>query len=103
MSMRAASNHEFDYQTARDAVVCARISSELKHDVESVLNRLGLTMSEAINIYLAQIQLNEGIPFAIKVPKLPNKTTLKTFAETDRGKKVVKVKSVREIFKKAGL
>lgn len=100
-SQLARKHHEnLDHEHyIRDAVVRARISSALKHDVESVLDRLGITMSEAISLYLAQIKLNDGIPFAVKVP---NAITLKTFEETDKGKNVIKVKSVREIFKKAG-
>ena len=100
MNIRVESRTRHEHQVVRDAVVRARVNSELKHNVEDVLKRLGLTMSEAISLYLAQIQLNEGIPFAVKIP---NKITLKTFAETDQGKNVVKVKNVREIFKKARL
>jgi DNA-damage-inducible protein J len=84
----------------RNAVVRARVNSGLKQEVENVLNRLGITMSEAIGLYLSQIKLNDGIPFDIKVP---NKMTLKTFTETDKGKNIVKVDKVREIFEKAGV
>lgn len=96
----ANENHKSDQSLFRDAVVRARVNSDVKHEVESVLNRLGLTISEAISMYLSQIQLEGGIPFAIKIP---NKGTLKTFAETDQGKNVNRAKSVREIFEKAGL
>jgi DNA-damage-inducible protein J len=92
-------NENHDQHLFRDAVVRARVNSDVKHDVESVLNRLGITMSEAISLYLSQIQLEGGIPFAIKIP---NKATLKTFTETDRRKNLKKAKNVREIFKKAG-
>lgn len=84
----------------RDTVVRARVNSNVKHDVEGVLNRLGLTMSEAISLYLSQIQLEQGIPFAVKIP---NKVTLKTFAATDRGKNIKPAKTVKEIFKQARL
>lgn len=94
-------NKSYDnHRTTRDAVVRARVSSDLKHDAENILDKLGITISEAISLYLAQIKLNDGIPFTIKVP---NKLTLKTFTETDQGKNVVKVKKVQDIFKEAGL
>ena len=99
-SQLANENNHHSQHLIRDTVVRARVNSEVKHDVESVLNRLGLTMSEAISLYLSQIQLEGGIPFAIKIP---NKITLKTFSETDQGKNVKKAESIREIFKKAGL
>lgn len=84
---------------AKNAIVRARVNAATKKDVEDILDDLGISISEAINIYLAQIKLTRSIPFAIK---MPNKTTLKTFADTDKGKNVKKVKNVREIFAKAG-
>ena len=56
--------------------VRARIEPELKQDVESVLAKLGLSFSEAIELFLRQVKLNNGIPFDIRIP---NKKTLKTF------------------------
>lgn len=84
----------------KNAVVRARVNAYLKNDVENLLENLGLTMSEAISLYLAQIKLTGGIPFEVK---MPNETTLETFKDTDRHKKVVKAKSIREIFERAGL
>lgn len=62
--------------------VRARVTMTLKRDVENVLEPLGLSMSEAINLFLSQVRLNHGLPFAIKIPNL---TTKKTFEATDQG------------------
>jgi DNA-damage-inducible protein J len=62
--------------------VRARVTTALKKDVENVLEPLGLSMSEAINLFLSQIRLNHGLPFEVKVP---NPTTKKTFEATDQG------------------
>lgn len=62
--------------------VRARVTSTLKRDVENVLEPLGLSMSEAINLFLSQVRLNHGLPFEVKVPNL---TTKKTFEATDQG------------------
>jgi DNA-damage-inducible protein J len=99
-SQLASKRHQGAPRLVRDAVVRARVSYNLKHDAENILHHLGLSMSEAISLYLAQITLSNGIPFEIKVP---NKITLKTFEDTDKDKNVVKAKNVREIFEKAGL
>lgn len=82
----------------RDGIIRARINRGLKREVEQVLNHLGLTMSEAIHLYLVQIKLTKGIPFEIKIP---NQVTLRTFKKTDKGHSIVKAKTVREIFEKA--
>ncbi|TVO30543.1 type II toxin-antitoxin system antitoxin, RelB/DinJ family, partial [Vibrio algivorus] len=36
----------------RSDVVRARVSSELKHDSEEILNQMGMSMSDAIRIFL---------------------------------------------------
>lgn len=70
----------------KSAIVRARIDESLKMEVESVLDQLGLSVSEAIGLFMAQIKLRHGIPFDVKIP---NKTTLKTFKDTDKNKNLV--------------
>jgi DNA-damage-inducible protein J len=46
----------------KTATIRARIEPKLKHDVESVLTQLGLSFSEAIELFLRQVKLRKGIP-----------------------------------------
>ena len=55
---------------AKTQTVYTRIEPELKTDVERILSRLGLTPSEAINVFFNQVVLNKGLPFEIKVPDM---------------------------------
>ena len=43
-----------------------RINDNIKKEVMPILDDLGLSLSEAINIFLHQIKLNNGIPFTLK-------------------------------------
>ena len=43
-----------------------RINDNIKKEVMPILEDLGLSLSEAINIFLHQIRLNNGIPFSLK-------------------------------------
>ena len=43
-----------------------RINPKIKEEVTPILSELGLSLSEAINIFLHQVKLNNGIPFEIK-------------------------------------
>ncbi len=61
-----------------------RIEPELKKEVETTLNDLGMNLAEAITIYLKQIVLTDSIPFVIKKPKL-NKETIETIEEAKKG------------------
>ena len=48
--------------------VTAKISPDIKNEVEIILNHLGLTHSAIINILYNQIVLTKSIPFEIKLP-----------------------------------
>ena len=52
----------------RTANIYARIEPEVKEQAETVLAQLGLSISDAINIFLRQIVAQKGIPFYIKLP-----------------------------------
>lgn len=43
-----------------------RINDDIKKEVTPILEDLGLSLSEAINLFLHQIKLNNGIPFNLK-------------------------------------
>ncbi|MDD4681413.1 MAG: type II toxin-antitoxin system RelB/DinJ family antitoxin [Clostridia bacterium] len=53
---------------ARTSNVFARIEPELKKQAESILNELGIPMSNAIGLFLRQVVLQRGIPFDMKLP-----------------------------------
>jgi len=54
---------------AKTAVVTARVEPELKKEAEKVLSLVGLTMSQAMILYLRQIVYQRGIPFELTAPK----------------------------------
>ena len=54
---------------ARTANVFARVEPELKEQAESVLDQLGIPMSNAVGMFLRQIVLQKGIPFETKLPR----------------------------------
>ncbi|MGI9283386.1 MAG: type II toxin-antitoxin system RelB/DinJ family antitoxin [Endozoicomonas sp.] len=53
---------------AKETTVRARIEEALKEEAEEVLHKLGLTTSQAINIYFKQIALRKGLPFDVVIP-----------------------------------
>ncbi len=54
---------------ARTANVFVRVEPELKEQAESVLEQLGIPMSNAVGMFLRQIVLQKGIPFEMKLPR----------------------------------
>ncbi len=55
----------------KTATLNLRVNPVVKQSAESVLSKLGIPMSTAIDMYLNQISLTGGIPFAVTLPKAP--------------------------------
>lgn len=49
-----------------DTVVRARVDPNLKTDAEAVFQELGLSTTEAIRMFLAQVRLRRGLPFRVE-------------------------------------
>ena len=49
--------------------IFARVEPEVKEQAEMVLNKLGIPMSNAINIFLRQVVLHNGLPFEVRIPQ----------------------------------
>ncbi|MEW5767526.1 MAG: type II toxin-antitoxin system RelB/DinJ family antitoxin [bacterium] len=85
---------------AKEAMIRARIEPHLKAEVEDIFQELGLSITEAITLFYKQVKLNKGLPFEVRIP---NETTVKTFQDTDAGRKIVRTKDARDMFNKLGL
>ena len=54
---------------AKSSSIYTRVEPELKHEAEQVLSRLGIPVTNAINLFLHQVVLQQGIPFDVRLPK----------------------------------
>lgn len=85
---------------AKDAIINARVESRLKSKVDHIFEVLGLSPTEAITLFYKQVELNNGLPFEVKVP---NKQTQKTLRDSKAGKNTKKFKSTRELYADLGI
>ena len=53
---------------AKTSPVYARIDTSLKDNAESILAKLGITPTGAIQMLYSQIVLHNGIPFDVRIP-----------------------------------
>ena len=75
-----------------------RVEPRVKQRAEETLSDLGLSITEAINVFLNQVILNDGIPFEIRKPRY-NKETIQAIEDTKNGKNLSKTfDSVDEMF-----
>ena len=54
---------------AKSANLYARIEPDVKEQAESILSVLGISASNAINMFYKQIILQKGLPFEVKIPE----------------------------------
>ena len=81
----------------KSTAVHARIEAELKQDVERIFKEVGLTMSDAIKLFLSQVRLNNGLPFDVKIP---NRETRRAHADAVAEHNLTSYSSVDELFDK---
>lgn len=101
--------------TMAKTMINVRIDAELKADVEKVFKTLGLTTTQAINIFLNQVRLRQGIPFPVECKTWEdvesglcadrdfNAETIEALRETKSGKGHVMNKDAADMFKKLGI
>jgi len=85
---------------AKTATIRARIEPNLKEDVEKLFRKMGLTTTEAINLFYRQVKLRNGLPFNIVIP---NKTTERIFRNTDAKRNLVRCADAEDMFDKLGI
>ena len=83
----------------KSTVVHTRISPETKQECDSIFEKLGITTSYAISMFLNQVKLKKGIPFDIV---LPEKENLVEFAinvsSVDAGEPSEKAKQIMRLY-----
>jgi DNA-damage-inducible protein J len=84
----------------KTATVRARIEPDLKTDVESLFKELGLSTTEAINLFFRQVKLRKGLPFNIVIP---NKTTEQVFKDTDVMHNLIRCDDASDMYEKLGI
>lgn len=49
----------------RDEVIHARVQASIKEKSEKIFDVIGISMSQAINLFLKQVTLKKGLPFKL--------------------------------------
>ena len=85
---------------AKSAMIRARTEQSLKQEAEKIFRALGLSFSEAINLFLRQVKLRKGIPFDVNIP---NRTTLKAMKDVHQKHGLTKAQNIEDLFRKLGI
>lgn len=74
-----------------------RVRPSLKEQTEEVFKNLGLTTSEAFNLFLEQVKLREGLPFPVEIP---NNTTAQTIKDIRVARNLTPADDVEDLWAK---
>jgi len=85
---------------AKTAVITARMEPELKYDAEEVFKELGLTTTQAITLFYRQVELERGLPFAVR---LPNKETVAALDQARNRKSLASFNTLDDLFEDLGI
>lgn len=53
---------------AKTTTISARIDPDTKKQAERVFRELGISSSQAITLFYKQVELQQGLPFIVKIP-----------------------------------
>ncbi|MCH7522027.1 MAG: type II toxin-antitoxin system RelB/DinJ family antitoxin [Candidatus Marinimicrobia bacterium] len=84
----------------QSAKINTRIEPELKEQVDAILDKLGLTMAEAIRLYFKQIVHRKGIPFDVRIP---NPETQAAMEDARDEENLISYTTPEEHFKSLGI
>ena len=82
---------------SRTAMIRARSNPELKKEVERIFCQLGISATEAINIFYRQVKLYKGFPFEVRIP---TQASLKAIEDVDKKHNLTQSENLSDMFKK---
>jgi DNA-damage-inducible protein J len=79
-------------------MVHARIEPKLQQSAARVFSKLGISTTEAIRLFLKQVELHQGLPFPITIP---NAETVAAMMEANDPATLNRYRSFRELRQKS--
>jgi DNA-damage-inducible protein J len=88
------------FNMPKTAVISARIDPELKRGAEEVFRELGLTTTQAITLFYKQVDLERGLPFAVRVP---NEATIEALEQARTRQGLESFNTLDDLFEDLGI
>jgi DNA-damage-inducible protein J len=75
-------------------MIHARIEPQLQKSAERIFTEIGISTTQAIRLFLKQVQLHKGLPFPVSIP---NEETIAAMNETNDVKALKRYSSFNEL------
>ena len=85
-------------QNTKTRMIHARIDPKLKESAERVFSEIGISTTEAIGLFLKQVELYNGLPFPVSIP---NAGTTAAMTEANNPADLKRYRSFRTLRDKA--
>lgn len=85
---------------AKTTTISARIDPNIKKQAEQVFRELGLTSSQAITLFYKQVELQQGLPFIVKIP---NDLTAETLESARSRSNIESFNTIEDLFDDLGI
>ena len=81
-------------QAVNTEMIHARIDRRLKKSTARIFSDLGISTTEAIRLFLKQVELHRGLPFSVSIP---DEETIAAMAAANNPAKLKRYRSFREL------
>ena len=81
-------------QLVKTEMVHVRIDPRLKKSAERIFTKIGISTTEAIRLFLKQVELHKGLPFRVSIP---NEETVAAMMEAEDATALKRYRSFREL------
>ena len=81
-------------QRAKTELIHARIDPRLKKSADRIFSQIGISTTEAIRLFLKQVELHQGLPFPVSIP---NEETVAAMMEANSPATLRRYRSFREL------
>jgi DNA-damage-inducible protein J len=83
-----------------DEYITVRVKPEIKAGAQAILKEMGMSTSEAIDLFLTYIALKKSFPSDLHIP---NETSLKAFQDSESGKNMKTFATLDELYQDLGI
>jgi len=84
----------------KTGIISARVDPKLKRNAEEVFKELGLTTTQAITLFYKQVELEHGLPFAVRIP---NAITVQALEQSRTRQDLESFNTLEDLFEDLGI
>jgi DNA-damage-inducible protein J len=82
----------------KTAYINARVNKKIKADAQKVFREVGVNTSDAVDMFLRQVVMQQGIPFEVCIPNKETREAIRELRDPVKRAKLKSYSSSEEMF-----